>query len=94
MEAPSVSNQSEAQGDDDGRPQQKTTLIRSISLTSFIMLFGVGIPLSLYMESWVNGMAVGAFTALWGGPGFGLMAGMALHVLHTENWEKRHGIAH
>ncbi|MGB6057497.1 MAG: hypothetical protein WBF71_04470 [Microthrixaceae bacterium] len=94
MAAPTVSEQNETNSNDDGRPQQRSTLIRTVSVASFVMLFGVGIPLSLYMDSWVNGFAVGAFTALWGGPGFGLMAGMALHTLHIENWEKKHGIAH
>ncbi len=94
MAASTLSNHSESSGDEEGRPNQRTTLIRSVTIASVVMLFGVGIPLSLYMESWVNGFAVGAFTALWGGPGFGLMAGMALHTLHTEIWEERHGIVH
>lgn len=94
MAVSTVSEKAKAPSDDDGRPDQRKTLIRTVSVTWCIMFFGVGIPMSLSMDSWINGFAVGAFTALWGGPGFGLMAGMALHTLHTENWEKRHGIVH
>lgn len=74
----------------------RKSIIRSISITWCIMFFGLGIPLSLYMDSWVNGLAVAFFTALFGGPGFGLMAGMALFNLHMENWEKQHpgAVAH
>lgn len=68
----------------------RTSIVRSIITTWCIMFFGVGIPLSLFMESWTGGLAVAFFTALFGGPGFGLMAGMALFNLHLENWEKQH----
>lgn len=94
MAAPTMSSSNETGNDDDGRPNQRSILIKTISVTSLVMLLGVGIPMSLSMDSWVNGFAVGFFTALWGGPGFGLMAGMALYVLHTETWEKKHGHEH
>lgn len=89
-----MSSPNETKDGEDGHPDLRKLLIRCISVATFIMLFGVGIPMSLSMDSWVNGFGVGFFTALWGGPGFGLMAGMALYTLHTENWEKKHGHAH
>lgn len=76
--------------DASGRPDMRATITRSIITTFFVMLIGVGVPLSLFMGSWVGGVSVAFFTALFGGPGFGLMAGMALYNLHLENWEAKH----
>ncbi|MEI2640388.1 MAG: hypothetical protein V9F03_15555 [Microthrixaceae bacterium] len=76
--------------DQSGRPDMRKSIIRSIATTWCVMFFGVGIPLALFMGSWVGGLSVAFFTALFGGPGFGLMAGMALYNLHQENWEKQH----
>ncbi|MCB1256078.1 MAG: hypothetical protein KDB26_03185 [Microthrixaceae bacterium] len=73
-----------------GRPDMRATIVRSIITTFFVMLIGVSIPLALFMESWVGGISVALFTAMFGGPGFGLMAGMALYNLHMEKWEAKH----
>lgn len=76
--------------DDAGKPNQARTLVVSVLVTWVIMLVGIGVPLSLAMDNWMSGMAVGFHTSLFGGPGFGLMAGMALHTMHMEKWEKLH----
>lgn len=62
----------------------------SVLVTWIIMFVGIGVPLSLAMGNWMSGMAVGFHTSLFGGPGFGLMAGMALHTMHMEKWYKLH----
>lgn len=89
MASPSVAD-SALGVDDSGRPDQTKTIVRAVITAWLIMLIGVSIPLSLFMGSWTGGFAVGFFTALFGGPGFGLMAGMALYNLHMESWEKKH----
>lgn len=77
-------------GDDVGKPNMTKTLVLSVLITWLVMLLGIGVPLSFAMDSWVSGMAVGFHTSLFGGPGFGLIAGMALHTLHMEKWHKLH----
>lgn len=75
--------------DQSGRPDMRKSIIRSIATTWCVMFFGVGIPSCPRVLGSV-GSRWRFFTALFGGPGFGLMAGMALYNLHQENWEKQH----
>lgn len=79
--------------DEAGKPELGRTLVTSVIVTWVVMLVGIGVPLSLAMDNWMSGMAVGFHTSLFGGPGFGLMAGMALHNMHMEKWEKLHPAA-
>ena len=61
--------------------------LSSILAVSFFFLVGVGVPLAFAMDSLQAGAALGLFTALWGGPSFGVMAGSA----RVSAWEEKYG---
>ena len=69
----------------------EATLGRSIGiwvvLCTVVMLVGVGGGVWATTGEVVNGLAVGGFAALWGGPGFGVMFGSAAHSLPEERAE-------
>lgn len=58
--------------------------IRTVILTTLAMIVGVGVPMwFLTGEIW-DGIGLGLFTAVWGGPGFGTMLAGALWTLRLE----------
>ncbi len=64
-------------------PQFGRTVWRSIVVASLVFFLGVGLPMWWFTGSVWDGIGLGAFTAFWGGPGFGLMAAGAI-------WAHRH----
>ena len=59
-------------------------MVIAVVLSAVIFFLGVGGGLLLYSGEWAFAVGVGLFTAFWGGPGFGIMAGMALYNLKIE----------
>jgi hypothetical protein len=55
-----------------------------------VVMLGIGIGISLVGgTSFIDALGIGAFAALWGGPGFGGMAG-AIYYLSREE-RRSHG---
>lgn len=75
----------EASAGDAGAPNLANYLIWSVAITTVLFIVGVGGGLYLYSREVPLSFGVGLFTAFWGGPGFGLMAGFALHALRSES---------
>lgn len=69
-------------------PSQSRYVAVSVAVTFVLFLVGVGGGLWLYEGEFVFGFGVGLFTAFWGGPGFGVMAGMSLYNLKVERLAK------
>ncbi len=60
-------------------------LLTSVVIASLVFFLGVGLPMWwLTGEIW-DGIGLGAFTAFWGGPGFGLMAAGAIWGARREH---------
>ena len=64
-------------------PRQATYVITAVVVTSLLFFFGLGGALLLFTGEVPLAFGVALFTAFWGGPGFGLMAGMALYDLRV-----------
>ena len=64
-----------------------------VAICSVVMLVVVGGGVWLVTGKFIDGLAVGAFTTFWGGPGFGVMFGSAYHALSNERSEKRAKLA-
>jgi hypothetical protein len=60
-----------------------------VAICSVVMFTGVGAGVWAVTGRAIDGVAVGAFTTFWGGPGFGVMFGSAYHALSSERSEKR-----
>jgi hypothetical protein len=60
-----------------------------VAICSVVMFAGVGGGVWAVTGRAIDGLAVAAFTTLWGGPGFGIMFGSAYHALSTERSDKR-----
>lgn len=73
-----------------GEPNQVAYVIAAVAVTFLLFLVGVGGGVWATSGEMVSGMAVGLFTAFWGGPGFGIMAGMALYNLRLERLHGSH----
>lgn len=73
-----------AGSEDPGAPNQVMYIGVSIAVCTLLFLVAIGGGLYLFYEEVPLAVAVGLFTAFWGGPGFGLMAGMALYNLAVE----------
>ena len=59
--------------------------LTSMLTTALVLFLGVGVPMwALTGQIW-DGVGLGAFTAFWGGPGFGLMAAGAMWTARSEN---------
>jgi len=71
-------------------PNQAKYVITSVVVATVLFFLGVGGGVWLSGGDPMGSLGVGFFTALWGGPGFGLMAGFALYNLSLE----RAGVAH
>ena len=71
-------------GDESREPRQATYVITAIIVTSLLFFFGLGGALLLFTGEAPLAFGVALFTAFWGGPGFGLMAGMALYDLRVH----------
>ena len=83
--APSRSVTSTALGDAVPRePRQATYVIAAVIVTSLLFFFGLGGALLLFTGEVPLAFGVALFTAFWGGPGFGVMAGMALYDLRAH----------
>ena len=65
-------------------PKQSTYVITAVAVTSLLFFVGLGGALLLFTGEAPLAFGVALFTAFWGGPGFGLMAGMALYDLRTN----------
>ena len=65
-------------------PRQATYVITAVVVTSLLFFFGLGGALLLFTGEVPLAFGVALFTAFWGGPGFGLMAGMALYDLRVN----------
>ena len=65
-------------------PRQATYVITAVIVTSLLFFFGLGGALLLFTGEVPLALGVALFTAFWGGPGFGLMAGMALYDLRVH----------
>jgi hypothetical protein len=61
----------------------------------WVTVMTIGFLVGLTLLFWavtgnvVAGLAIGGFGALWGGPGFGVMAGSAVHAMRTEHDGRR-----
>lgn len=65
-------------------PQQMTYVIRAV-IVAFVLSFAIIAGSLLVFNGDVPvALGVGLFTAFWGGPGFGLIAGIALYNLRVE----------
>lgn len=62
--------------------------VSSVLAVSVFFFLGVGIPLAIALDSVSGGLALGAFTAFWGGPSFGVMTGSA----RVSAFQERHGL--
>jgi hypothetical protein len=60
-----------------------------VAICSVVMFVGVGAGVWAVTGRFIDGLAVSAFTTMWGGPGFGVMFGSAYHALSTERFERR-----
>lgn len=58
-------------------PQLGRALVVGVAVVTLVMFIGVALGMWLLTGEPIDGLAVGAFTAFWGGPGFGVMAGSA-----------------
>jgi hypothetical protein len=74
-------------------PRPVPTLGHTVGVWVAIMIvsFIVGLTLIVWAVtgSFLIGLGVGGFCALWGGPGFGIMAGSAAHAMAEEKAERR-----
>lgn len=61
----------------------------SIFAVTMVFLLGVGIPMAMVYGS-AAGAGVGAFSAFWGGPSFGVMAASA----RVSTWHDKHDPDH
>lgn len=56
----------------------------TVLMTTLVLFLGVGVPMwQLTGQVW-DGIGLGAFTAVWGGPGFGVMIAGAIWTARTE----------
>lgn len=63
--------------------------VSSILAVSFLFFVGVGVPLSFELGL-KGGLGLGAFTAFWGGPSFGVMTGSARVSARMERADADH----
>jgi len=67
--------------DDSGRGETKPDDLKMYSLIvvaiTALMLIGVGVPSSIYLNNWLWGMTLGAFCAAWAGTSLGALAAKA-----------------
>lgn len=73
-----------AASEDSDAPSQAAYVGISIAVCTLVFFLGIGGGLYLFYGEVPLAVAVGLFTAFWGGPGFGLMTGMALYNLALE----------
>jgi hypothetical protein len=73
-------------------PRPVPTLGHTVGVWVVIMIVGFVVGLTLIIwavtGSFLIGLGVGGFCALWGGPGFGIMAGSAAHAMAEERAER------
>lgn len=69
------------------KPVKTTAAIYTESILAMTLLFvvGVGVPTWIGYNSVSAGLALGLFSAFWGGPGFGVMAAGARMSLQTSD---------
>lgn len=60
--------------------------VSSILAVTALFLVGVGVPMAIFLDSMSGGFALGAFTAFWGGPSFGVMVGSARVAAFEEKY--------
>lgn len=89
-QAPPTSEPVVAADNDEPTINYRSIYVSSILAVSLVFLVGVGVPTAFALDSWSAGLAIGAFTAFWGGPSFGVMTGSA----RVSAWHERHGIDH
>ncbi len=65
-------------------PSQVKYVVVSTIVATVLFLVGVGGGVLASGGDPAGAFGVGLFTAFWGGPGFGLMAGFALYNLTVE----------
>jgi len=82
--SPSVAVSVTADDAEPREPKQSTYVIAAVIITSLLFFFGLGGALLLFTGEVPLAVGVALFTAFWGGPGFGLMAGMALYDLRVH----------
>lgn len=60
------------------------SIVWGIVVSSAVLLGGSIVTMLATTGSLWDGIAVGAFCAVWGGPGFGAMFGAGFHALRCE----------
>ncbi len=60
------------------------SIVWGIVVSSIVLLGGSVITMWATTGRLIDGVAVGAFCAAWGGPGFGAMFGAGAHALRNE----------
>lgn len=56
----------------------------SVAVCTFVITVGIALAVWVTRGELLQGLGLGLFCALWGGPGFGLMGGGAVHALSQE----------
>jgi len=70
-----------------GSEETRSIYLSSIFWMTMLMLFGVGIPCWLaFGPNW--GLSLGAMSAFWAGPGYGVMLGASRVSLRQERQAK------
>lgn len=63
----------------------RRSIIAGIAVSSAVLFGGSIITMWATTGRLWDGLAVGAFCAVWGGPGFGAMFGAGFHALRREH---------
>lgn len=67
-----------------GNASLARSIIWATVVSSAILIGGSILALLTSQGTAGEGLAIGLFCAIWGGPGFGVMFGAGLHALRTE----------
>ena len=63
-------------------------------LVGTVLMLGIGVGMSLVGgTSFIDALGIGAFAAVWGGPGFGGMAGGIYYISREDQRARANGTA-
>jgi hypothetical protein len=72
-----------------------TRVLYTAGLIGTVGILGLGVGISLLGgTTFIDALGIGAFAALWGGPGFGGMAGGIYYVSHEDARRRKDAAQH